>query len=74
MITRHVALLPLMTIALLSPLSTIAQEPTVAALPQASIVAIAENRQPLDRASDLPQAHALDTEFRVSVGDQSAGN
>jgi len=72
MVSRHVALLSLMTIALLSTSSTIAQEGTVAASPQGSIIAIADSRESPDRTSDLPQAS--DTDFRILVGDQSAGN
>jgi hypothetical protein len=73
--TRQVWILSLMSIALLSSFSTIAQERAVAALPQqVSTFAIAENRQAFDRASDLPQARVADTDFRVLVGDQSAGN
>ena len=74
MMTLRLALLPLMTIALLSTSSTIAQEGTVAASPQAPIITIAESRQSPERTSDLPQARAIDTDFRMSVGDQSAGN
>jgi len=64
----------LISIAFLASYSTMARERTETALPEASIVTITESRQSPDRTLDLPQARVPDTDFRMLVGDQSAGN